>query len=245
MGERFGETGVASVMMTSEHNAPGGPGIAPRWTSSAKSGVGTAVARNSRVWFTLSHGIFNEIYYGRIDQACTRDMGLIVTDGEEFFSEEKRDTDSNVEWLVDGVPGFRLINTCRRGDYRIEKEIVTDPVRNTVLQQTRFIPQKGELAGYHLYVLLAPHLGNQGFGNTAWVGEFDDKPVLIELRHAGGLANGFRQYGLADTTGPSEGSLEFKFLDEPFITSLNESKRSSRSTRVHRHGHIRRCSVIL
>ena len=51
-------------MMSSEHNAPGGPGISPRWTSSAKSGAGTALAKNSRVWFTLSHGIFNEIYYG-------------------------------------------------------------------------------------------------------------------------------------------------------------------------------------
>ena len=46
----------------------------------------------SRVWFTLSHGILNEIYYPRVDQACTRDLGLIVTDGQDFFSEEKRHT---------------------------------------------------------------------------------------------------------------------------------------------------------
>lgn len=42
--------------------APGWPGIPARWTSSAKSGLGTAVSRDSRVWFTLSHGILNEIY---------------------------------------------------------------------------------------------------------------------------------------------------------------------------------------
>jgi glucoamylase len=42
--------------------APGWPGIPGRWTSSAKSGVGTAVSRDSRVWFTLSHGILNEVY---------------------------------------------------------------------------------------------------------------------------------------------------------------------------------------
>jgi glucoamylase len=40
-----------------------------------------ALGNKSHVWFTLSHGIFNEIYYPRIDQACVRDMGLIVTDG--------------------------------------------------------------------------------------------------------------------------------------------------------------------
>jgi Glucodextranase, domain N len=47
--------------------APGWPGIPARWTSSAKSGLGTAVSRDSRVWFTLGHGILNEVYYPRIE----------------------------------------------------------------------------------------------------------------------------------------------------------------------------------
>ncbi|MCA9168738.1 MAG: hypothetical protein KDB23_13780 [Planctomycetales bacterium] len=42
--------------------APGHPGIAPRWTSSAKDGVGTAMTSATRVWFTHSHGILNEVY---------------------------------------------------------------------------------------------------------------------------------------------------------------------------------------
>src|ERR1700686_1447891 len=70
--------------------APGWPGIEPRWASSAKTGIGTALSMQRRLWFTLSHGILNEIYFPRVDQACTRDFGLIVTDGHEFFSEEKR-----------------------------------------------------------------------------------------------------------------------------------------------------------
>src|ERR1700690_1318181 len=93
--------------------APGWPGITPRWTSSAKTGVGTALSDQSHVWFTLSHGILNEIYYPRLDQACVRDMGFLVTDGVDFFSEEKRDSDSKVDWLADGVPAFQLVNTCR------------------------------------------------------------------------------------------------------------------------------------
>src|ERR1700758_1608349 len=64
--------------------APGCPGIPPRWTSSAKSGIGTALTSSSRVWFTLSHGILNEVYYPRLDHACLRDLGLIVTDGRDF-----------------------------------------------------------------------------------------------------------------------------------------------------------------
>ena len=62
----------------------------PTWTSSAKTGVGTALDATSRVAFTISHGILNEIYYPRIDQACTRDCGLVITDGKGYLSEEKR-----------------------------------------------------------------------------------------------------------------------------------------------------------
>ena len=130
-------------MLTSNRNAPGAPGIEPRWTSSAKTGVGTALSNKSGVWFTLSHGIFNEIYYPRIDQACVRDMGLIVTDGADFFSEEQLDTESGVQWLADGVPAFRLVNTSRDGRYRIEKQIVTDPQRDTVLTTDPFYRAAG------------------------------------------------------------------------------------------------------
>ena len=87
--------------MSSESNpAPGRPGIPPRWTSSAKSGVGTSLSAESRVWFTLSHGILNEVYYPRIDQACVRDMELLVGDGVDFFSEEKRHTHFELHTLA-------------------------------------------------------------------------------------------------------------------------------------------------
>ena len=172
----------------STHAAPGGPGSPARWTSSAKTGVGTALGDKSRVWFTLSHGIFNEIYYPRIDQACVRDMGLIVTDGEALFSEEKRDAASEVHWLADGVPAFAVVNTSRDGRYRIEKQILTDPHRDTVLQQIRFIARQGELSDYRLHVLLAPHLGNQGGDNTAWVEEIEGTPLLLAQRDGSALA---------------------------------------------------------
>src|SRR5271166_69733 len=116
--------------------APGSPGIRPRWTSSDKSGVGTALSALSRVWFTISHGILNEVYYPRVDQACVRDLGFMVTDGVEggFFSEEKRDSVSTIRRPEDGVPLFDLTNVCKRGRYRIEKRIFSDPQRDVVLQ---------------------------------------------------------------------------------------------------------------
>jgi glucoamylase len=175
-------------MGSNQTNAFGWPGIPARWTSSAKSGVGTALSPTSRVWFTLSHGILNEVYYPRVDQACTRDLGLIITDGCDFFSEEKRHARYQVDYLAEGVPAFRLVNTCRQGRYRIEKKILTDPRRDVVLQYTRFTSLQGSLDDYHLYVLLAPHLGNRGDGNTAWIGDYKGVPMLFAERDGNALA---------------------------------------------------------
>ena len=175
-------------MNHSDANPSGAPGIPPRWTSSAKSGVGTALNPASRVWFTLSHGILNEVYYPRVDQACLRDLGLIVTDGRTFFSEEKRHTHSQVAYLADGAPAYRLVNTCAQGRYRIEKETLADPRRDVVLQRVRFTPLQGALEDYHLYALLAPHLGNRGAGNTAWVGDYKGTPMLFAERGGSALA---------------------------------------------------------
>lgn len=175
-------------MDATNRNAPGWPGIPARWTSSAKSGVGASLGDKSRVWFTLSHGIFNEIYYPRIDQACVRDMGLVITDGAGFLSEEKRDATSEVHWMAEGVPAFSLVNTCRQNRYRIEKKILADPQRDAVLQQTRFMAREGQIRDYQLHVLLAPHLGNHGAGNTAWVGEYKGMPMLFAERDGTALA---------------------------------------------------------
>jgi len=168
--------------------APGWPGVPARWTSSAKSGIGTAVSRNSRVWFTLSHGILNEIYYPRVDHACTRDLGFIVTDGHSYFSEEKRHAHSETSQVAPGIPAYRVDNTADDGRYRIEKEILTDPWRDVVLQRVRFVPLQGTLADFHLYVLLAPHLANAGAGNTAWVGDYKGSPMLFAEREHHALA---------------------------------------------------------
>ena len=120
--------------------APGAPGIPARWTSSAKSGVGTALSPQSPVWFTLSHGILNEIYYPRVDSACTRDFGLLVTGPAGYFSEEKRDCIAMTTRQADGVPAFHVVNTARDGRYSIEKDVVSDPARPCVLQRITFRP---------------------------------------------------------------------------------------------------------
>lgn len=161
--------------------APGWPGIEPRWTSAAKSAVGTAIGDGSRVWFTTSHGILNEIYYPEVDTACLRDAGLLVT-ADGFFSEEKRDCTHAVEWLTAGVPAIVMRNSCMKGRYEIHKRICTSPDYDTVLQNIQFTPHQGTLSDYRVTLLLSPHLGNHGAGNTGWIGRHKNQPILFASR---------------------------------------------------------------
>ncbi len=163
-------------------DAPGWPGIEARWTSSAKTGVGSALSPVSRVWFTVSHGILNEVYYPRVDQACIRDFGLIVTDGAGFFAEEKRDCGFETSAMEDGVPAFHIVSTHLGGRFRITKCIVTDPRHDVVLQQIRLEVLEGP--PLRLFALLAPHLVNGGAHNTAWTGDY--KGTLMLFAEGGG-----------------------------------------------------------
>ncbi len=167
---------------------PGHPGMAPRWTSSAKSGVGTSLSRESPVWFTLSHGIVNEVYYPRPDQANLRDAGFIVTEGDRFFSEEKRHAVSTITTVAPGVPAYRVVSTCDQHRYRLHKTIFTDPARASLLQHVRFEPLEGDAGGYRLFALVAPHLANCGLGNDAWLGDYKGCPMLFAEREGTALA---------------------------------------------------------
>ncbi len=179
--------------------APGWPGIPARWTSSAKCGIGTANSSSSTVWFTISHGILNEIYYPRMDQAMIRDMEFIVTDGANFFSEEKRDTEHSVERIESVVPAYFISNKCLTNHFKIEKRIITDPGRPVVLQKIKFISIKK--VDYRVHVLLAPHIANHGAGNNAWIGNFNGHTALIAAR--GGFSSAL--LSSAPITGASAG----------------------------------------
>jgi glucoamylase len=174
--------------MSANDVAPGWPGIEPRWTSSAKEGVGTSASYQSRVWFTISHGILNEVYYPRIDQANTRDMEFLVANGNNYFSEEKRSTTHRITPLEQGVPGYKLVNSCKAGRYRLTKIIITDPERDVLLQKVHFDALKGRLEDYSIYALLAPHIGNRGNGNDGWVGSYKGSPMIFAQRQGTALA---------------------------------------------------------
>ena len=160
--------------------AKGKPGVEPSWTSGAKTLVGTAESSQSRVWYTINNGVLAEIYFPDVDQANTRVVRFLVTGADGFFSDELWDATHKVEWLEDGVPGCRVKTECKCGRYRLDKEIVTDPLRDILLLRVRFTPAPGE--DLRLYLTADVHIGDQGAENHAWAGEYKGLPMLIACR---------------------------------------------------------------
>ena len=170
--------------MSDENSIPSGtafgaPGMPARWTSSSKDGVGTAYHTASRLWFTLSHGIVNEIYYPTIDQPNTRDVQLLITDGETFVHEERRDLEHDISYPEKGVLAYRIINRERNGRYEIRKSVISSPYLPVLLIEHELVVHDEALRGkLHLYLLIAPHLKGKGDGNSAAVIDLAGNPVL-------------------------------------------------------------------
>ncbi len=147
--------------------APGAPGLAPRWTSSKKDAVCTAYAASSRVWFTLSHGTLNEIYYPTIDRPQTRDMELLFSDGETFVHEEKRDFEYDFHYIDEDALAVRVVASDLHGRYTVTKEFISDPHHPVVLMRVSVAGDEEFLSRLKCYALLAPHLDGGGAGNSA------------------------------------------------------------------------------
>jgi glucoamylase len=167
--------------MNPQINSPafGAPGIEPRWTSSAKEGLGTAYSGSCCLWFTLSHGIINEIYYPRVDQPNTRDFEFLISDSETFCHEEKRDLRHHLDYPCHDVLLYRLTNSEPGGRYQVIKEVLADPERPVLLVRTRLEILDESLQGkLQLYALLAPHIERRGAGNSGWCCEIGAMKLL-------------------------------------------------------------------
>jgi glucoamylase len=163
-------------------SAPGAPGVSPTWSSSNKDAVGTSL-RSSRVWFTVGHGILNEVYWPRPDRPQIRDLGFIVADDAGFWSEVKRDAEHVVRDAAGGVPAITSVHNHER--YRLTLRICTDDhadvVRIEAHLEDRRDPSDPGRAGHplRLYPLLAPHLGFGGRRGTAWTGDYKGQPMVF------------------------------------------------------------------
>jgi glucoamylase len=162
--------------------ARGGPGIEPRWTRGAKDGVGTAYSAACHVWYTISSGCLNEVYFPTIDEPQIRDLQFLVSDGKSFFHDERRNMQSRITRIADAALGFKIVNSDPNGRYAITKRIIGDPHLSCVLINSEISGDSVLLRGLDLYVLCAPHLEIGGWHNNGEVFEIAGRKILTACK---------------------------------------------------------------
>jgi glucoamylase len=172
-------------------HAPGAPGIPGTWSSSDKDAVGTS-HYSSRVWFTIGHGILNEVYWPHVDQPRIRDLGFIVADDAGFWSEVKRDATHDVHPESPGVPAMTAVHSHPR--YELTLRICADDHADVIRIEARLEDRRDlddPVRSAHplrLYPLIAPHLGGSSVSDDAWIGAHQGRAMLFARNGSSTLA---------------------------------------------------------
>ena len=220
----------------------GAPGLEPRWTSSVKDAIGTSYAASSRVWFTCSHGVLNEVYHPTIDCAQIRDMEFLVTDGATFAHEEKRDLLTTFEYIHPEALGVRYVNRDPDGRYSLIKEIICDPHHSVVIQHVRIEGHAELIPRLRVYALLAPHLDGGGAGNSARAIDIAGNKMVLAWKNQWSLAMG-SSCGFSRVScgfvGQSDGwrdVMENAFMDWEFGSATNGNIAVTGEFDLHKAG---------
>ncbi|HEY6759402.1 MAG TPA: glucodextranase DOMON-like domain-containing protein [Baekduia sp.] len=143
-----------------------GPGTLSHYDLARKDCVGTARNRTSKVWFTVADGVLSDVYYPTNDNTNVETMQYVVTDGSSFTDLQTRDMTYTVRASDDRVPSCRVTARAKSGKYEIVTDYLTDPQRNAIVTHARFVPLRGHVRDYRLYVRFDPTLNGNGGGGT-------------------------------------------------------------------------------
>ncbi|WP_420832827.1 glycoside hydrolase family 15 protein [Shewanella litorisediminis] len=171
--------------------APGAPGNTPLWAFAGKTGIGTSyepyvdgayagTAQNpvSRVWYSVANGVLTETMYGLIHNAQLRELSFIIK-GKDFVDFEAKDANHRQDYLHTDDKGrpeslaLQLTSTDKEQKYRIEKKIVTDPHRDSLIMRVTIEALED---GITPFLYADPHIDNGGADDLA---NLSDKGFVI------------------------------------------------------------------
>jgi glucoamylase len=127
------------------------------------------------VWFTLWRGILTEVYYPTVDRPQLHDLEFLFTDGESFFARE-RELACEIE-SIDNTLAYRIRIEDRERGFKLTKEILSEPLRPTVLIHCKLDSAAGKKL--KLFFACHPHLEVGGEGNCGYATNVAGTPVLI------------------------------------------------------------------
>ena len=142
-----------STMKVFALNAPGWPGMTPTWSSAKKIQTGTSYSKNqldtqSLVWFSLAKGVLTETYFPTIDEAQIKDAQILVSDGESFLIDEKKEMEHEVEVLHPSL--VKMVNKDKLGRFKVEHTFFTVNSESILVDEVKVFAYRDGLSFYHL-----------------------------------------------------------------------------------------------
>jgi glucan 1,4-alpha-glucosidase len=146
--------------------APDGPGATSYLDLGRKECLGTARNTTSKVWYTVAGGVLSDVYYPTTDNTNVKTVQYIVTDGRTFTDLQTRDMTYTVRPLDGTGMTCQVTSTAKSGAYRLVTDYTTDPLRDSVVMHTTYVPLAPQARGYHISVRYNALINGTGGGGS-------------------------------------------------------------------------------
>ena len=157
---------ATAATATAATAAPDGPGAPSYLDLGRKDCLGTARNDTSKVWYTVADGVLSDVYYPTTDNTNVKTVQYVVTDGHSFTDLQTRDMTYTARALDGTGMACQVTSTARSGAYRLVTDYVTDPLRDSVVMHTTYVPLTRQARGYHIYVRYNALINGTGGGGS-------------------------------------------------------------------------------
>ncbi len=146
--------------------APDGPGATSYLDLGRKDCLGTARNTTSKVWYTVAGGVLSDVYYPTTDNTDVKTVQYVVTNGRTFTDLQTRDMTYTAAPLDGTGMACQVTSTAKSGAYRLVTDYITDPLRDSVVMHTTYVPLTPQARGYHVYVRYNALINGTGGGGS-------------------------------------------------------------------------------
>jgi len=110
--------------------------------------------------------VLSDVYYPTTDNTDVKTVQYIVTDGRTFTDLQTRDMTYTVRPLDGTGMACQVTSTAKSGAYRLVTDYITDPLRDSVVMHTTYVPLTPQARGYHVYVRYNALINGTGGGGS-------------------------------------------------------------------------------
>ena len=145
------------------------------WGPGRKMAFGAAPGSKSKLWYTVADGSLSEVFFPFLDRVALHELRFLTSAGGSPPVDDAADGQHRISWISPGVPAFTVDTTHH--EYRLTKEIFSDPEENALLMAVTFTP---ELPDVRLYLQATAHWQPGTEGNYGQI--LDTHPPALLIR---------------------------------------------------------------